>query len=229
MRSIVSWVLTLLLVLGSSTLCRAALWDRGGGLIYDDVFDVTWLRDANYARTSGYDDDGLMTSSEAMAWANSLVYQGYDDWRLPDAYDMDGSIPDYGWRCDSNEMGYMHFVTLGNQATLDVFDLGGLTEVGPFDNLEPFRYWSNTPYFDSTIFWWYFNFGSGLQWDAVDDAPGYAWAVREGDSTPVPVPGALLLLASGGLPAVAASIVRRSGRYGPPGATRRAAGRGCRA
>ena len=31
---------------------HAALWDRGGGLIYDDVFDITWLQDANYAKTS---------------------------------------------------------------------------------------------------------------------------------------------------------------------------------
>ncbi|MBK8753194.1 MAG: PEP-CTERM sorting domain-containing protein [Candidatus Competibacteraceae bacterium] len=27
--------------------------------------------------------DGLMTWSEAMAWADQLVYGGYDDWRLP--------------------------------------------------------------------------------------------------------------------------------------------------
>ena len=27
----------------------AALYDRGNGLIYDDVLDITWLQDANYA------------------------------------------------------------------------------------------------------------------------------------------------------------------------------------
>ena len=31
----------------------AALYDRGEGLIYDDVLDITWLQDANYAMTSG--------------------------------------------------------------------------------------------------------------------------------------------------------------------------------
>ncbi|NNF16437.1 MAG: hypothetical protein HKN70_06795 [Gammaproteobacteria bacterium] len=31
----------------------AALHDRGNGLIYDDVLDITWLQDANYALTSG--------------------------------------------------------------------------------------------------------------------------------------------------------------------------------
>jgi hypothetical protein len=38
----------------------AELIDRGGGLIYDTVLDIKWLQDANYAQTSGYDDDGRM-------------------------------------------------------------------------------------------------------------------------------------------------------------------------
>lgn len=29
---------------------QAALYDRGGGLVYDDVLNVTWLQDANYRR-----------------------------------------------------------------------------------------------------------------------------------------------------------------------------------
>ena len=43
---------TLALALGSPV--RAALIDRGGGLIYDDALNVTWLQDANYAKTSGF-------------------------------------------------------------------------------------------------------------------------------------------------------------------------------
>jgi hypothetical protein len=34
----------------------AELHERGGGLIYDDVLDVKWSQDANYAQTSGYPD-----------------------------------------------------------------------------------------------------------------------------------------------------------------------------
>ena len=30
---------------------NAALYDRGNGLIYDDILDITWLQDANYAAT----------------------------------------------------------------------------------------------------------------------------------------------------------------------------------
>jgi len=62
---------------------QAALYDRGGGMIYDDVLKITWLQDANYARTSGYDADGKMTYAEATAWASNLKFGGYNDWRLP--------------------------------------------------------------------------------------------------------------------------------------------------
>lgn len=44
----------------------AALIDRGNGLIYDDVLNVTWLADANHARTSGHSVDGRMDWDAAM-------------------------------------------------------------------------------------------------------------------------------------------------------------------
>jgi len=40
---------------------HAELIDRGGGLIYDTVLDITWMQDASYAQTSGYDADGKVT------------------------------------------------------------------------------------------------------------------------------------------------------------------------
>ncbi len=53
----------------------ATLIDRGNRLIYDDVLDITWLQDANLDGSKNWDD--------AVDWADSLVYEGYDDWRLP--------------------------------------------------------------------------------------------------------------------------------------------------
>lgn len=67
----------------------ASLIDRGGGLIYDDVLKVTWLQDANFAKTSGYNGDGRMSWGEAISWVADLEYYDsvrgvtYDDWRLP--------------------------------------------------------------------------------------------------------------------------------------------------
>lgn len=78
MRS--SILVSLLLVIFGATFCSATLWDRGGGLIYDDVLDSTWLQNANYAATSGYvSNDGYMNWNEAMVWADQLEYRGYDD------------------------------------------------------------------------------------------------------------------------------------------------------
>ena len=74
----------------------AALYDRGNGLIYDDVLDITWLQDANYAQTSGYDSDGAMTWNDANNWALNLTYEGYSDWRLPVTQFPDATCYDEG-------------------------------------------------------------------------------------------------------------------------------------
>ncbi len=76
---------------------QAALIDRGGGLIYDTVLDVTWLQDANYAKTSSYNSSGLMNWTDATAWAANLSYVDtvrnvtYTDWRLPTVAPVNGS------------------------------------------------------------------------------------------------------------------------------------------
>lgn len=73
----------------------AALLSRvGGQAYYDDVLDITWLADANYAMTSGYDSDGLMTWDEAQSWIgtlNTANYLGVNDWRLPATAQPDAS------------------------------------------------------------------------------------------------------------------------------------------
>ena len=63
----------------------AALIDRGGGLIYDEDLNITWLQDAYYA------GDVEMEWQVAMNWAANLSYYDtvrnvtYTDWRLPKA------------------------------------------------------------------------------------------------------------------------------------------------
>lgn len=131
---------TLLLSAGLLSLtgaAQAALHDRGGGMIYDDVLDITWLQDANYAKTSGYSADGAMAWHAAKAWADTLVHGGFDDWRLPTMIDTDGPDADTlgddgcdwsnsGTDCGYNvqtydsgtgtvysEMAYMFYVNLG--------------------------------------------------------------------------------------------------------------------
>lgn len=76
----------------------AALYNRGGGLIYDSENDVTWIQDASYIATSqgvtgGYNyDNNTLDWSSAMAFTDSLSYYDserntyWEDWRLPDPY-----------------------------------------------------------------------------------------------------------------------------------------------
>jgi hypothetical protein len=91
----------------TSFIAQAALIDRGNGLLYDDVLDITWLQDANYAKTSGYDVDGKMDWSRATAWADNLVYSGYSDWRLASNTPINGSSFNYTLKYDgSSDRGY---------------------------------------------------------------------------------------------------------------------------
>jgi hypothetical protein len=56
-----SLVLVAMIAAGSGT-AQARLWDRGGGLIYDEVLDVTWLSDANYFKTHAEAHEELVTA-----------------------------------------------------------------------------------------------------------------------------------------------------------------------
>jgi len=184
-----------LLLIGALTLSLlarsafAALTDRGGGLIYDTDLNITWLQNANYAGT-------MMSPEDAIQWAKDLVYQGYDDWRLPSALNQDGSGPDSTYPfigsgpyvVNDSEMGHLYYIDLGNPLN------GPPTKTDPFINVQDY-YWyaeSGEPPHDNLQ--WMFFFDSGYQsLPGLWGGPAYAWAVRDGDSTPIPAPGAILL------------------------------------
>lgn len=73
--------------------------------VYDTLFDISWLADANYAKTSGYDADGRMNWSDALAWAGQLVYHGYGNWRLPEGGPDCGH---FALNCTLNELGALY-------------------------------------------------------------------------------------------------------------------------
>ncbi len=55
---------------------NAALYDRGNGLIYDDVLDITWLQDANYAAATSHIATTRYNPSNQtgrMTWADTLL------------------------------------------------------------------------------------------------------------------------------------------------------------
>lgn len=204
---------------------QAALIDRGGGMIYDTVLDITWLADANYANTSGYvtpggravtATSGRMNWSEASTWAANLVHGGFDDWRLPTTLQPDSSCSDqfdaggpfglqgYGINCTGSEMGTLFYNRLGGSALESVLNQTGDTaeEVANlllFSNVQPDEYWSGTAHAPTpAVHAWFFYLGTGLQGINGQEAPQfYAWAVRDGDVRPVPEPASALLLALG--------------------------------
>lgn len=205
-------ILVLAVVLLCWSTCFADLHDRGSGLIFDDVLDITWLQNANYAQTSGYDSDGKMLQADAVAWADQLIYGGYSDWRLPHTLPVNPPNYNLTWSADgstdsaaniqspNSEMAYMFYKNLGN---LSYYEPGGsspqtgwgLSNAGPFINLQEYLYWSGSmaPGGSPTDAF-YFSFEQGTQhYNSYNWF--YAWAVRDGDVavTPIPVPGAALL------------------------------------
>ena len=145
---------------------HAELINRGGGMIYSTDMNVTWLRNANAAAGSIYDDgssttDGKMSWANAVAWAENLVWGGYDDWRLA-SFDPDN--PDARANATLlHEMGYLNYVELGNPTDGG----GGPIDAGPFINLPPDVnyepwYWSGTEgTADPVNTAWRFDFGCG--------------------------------------------------------------------
>lgn len=87
-----------------ATPAHATLIDRGNGLIYDDVLDITWTQIADLVTELTWDD--------AVAFADALEFGGFDDWRLP-SMDVNGDTTVVECNivseadCRDNELGYM--------------------------------------------------------------------------------------------------------------------------
>ena len=187
MRRLGGFMFVLMLILAAfSPSAQASLIDRGGGMIYDTVLDITLLQDANYAKTSGYsaaNQYGGMTWFEADAWAKQLSYGGYTDWRL-----LNPERPFYrssdGWNG-------------GEFAQLFMGENISKSHPGPFMNLGSI-YWSNQyikyPGWEAA---WTFNMTDGSHGPYGPNIEFLAWAVRDGDVAATPIPGGVWLLGSG--------------------------------
>lgn len=204
--SLCFWILIV-----STTASRAELIDRGNGLIYDTVQDLTWTQNAGL---SGYKSSW----GAARDWAENLVYGGFDDWRLPATTQFDDPTcsADIRNAGDYNLWFEHHAGCTGGEMEM-------LTELyDPWNNpifigVNRTRYWTATPYRDGVDpciyypgydvpcninnddgdrsgFYWQWGFTGFKDNDGPYDevpfkttlnqnADRYAWAVRDGDVT----------------------------------------------
>ena len=194
-----------LFVVSSSS--HAALYDRGNGLIYDDVLDITWMQDANYAQTSGYAaanavinesygsfsifPGGQMGWDAAKTWVEQLNYGGYDDWRLPFA---DEPIELYN--ITTSDLGHMFYNNLSNLGYRDTngnirpsgygltnrsFTDGDTGASLTFLNLQSYSYhFAQNNVFISNERWAFEN-SLGLHISSSKSSASLSWAVADGD------------------------------------------------
>ncbi len=193
---------TSLFALGTSA-SHATLFDRGGGLIYDDVLNVTWMQDALYGQTLGV-PNGAFNHVNALDFAANLSYYDsvrdtyWDDWRLPQVFTP---VAGYDTTGLSSELAYMYYINLGyapeythNRNMPEPTS----SNYNPFINLTYRAYWSETPGNRSGTAWaLHFHFGSQELGGAGDLSR--VWLVRDGDvaARSVPEPGTLALLGLG--------------------------------
>lgn len=220
-RAAFAAVLALTTLLGAAGTAQAALHARDGGMVYDDVNNITWLADMNYNAANGA--DGLMNWPAAAAWAASLTYGGFDDWRLPTlnagdtncshSFNPGGGFGQqyYGYNCTSGELSHLFVVDLGNKAGESVLNQTGDTgdvqraNLALFSNVQSYSYWSETSYVPDEYSIWNFNSNYGYQDHTVFSAYYFAVAVRPGDVAAVPESQTYALLLVGlGMVAVAA-------------------------
>lgn len=191
---------------------------------YDTVLDITWAADPNINGLEPWETQlawaAGLTLGGVSGWRlptlRPIDGSAFDTTFSNNATTDFGTAPtttdgtDGGWRDQSNtpvsEMGHMYYVTLGNLGFCTPDDAdpssctqqpgSGVTNTGPFSDIQSVFYWSDTE-FDSSLAWG-FDFNGGYQNAAFKDVGVYAWAVRSGDAPAVvPIPAAVWLFGSG--------------------------------
>ena len=187
---------------------QAALIDRGNRLIYDNDLNITWLQDANFAKTSSYDADGRLNWAAANAWAEQLTIAGISGWRLPGLTDSNVYV---GANSSNSELAHLFYDELGGQAEADLA-VQHNGNYALFNNLQSSVYWQKDQLAiaPGLALGWGFVMGggvlSGYQNLYNESSEFHAWAVHGGDigaivndvpPASVPVPAAAWLFATG--------------------------------
>jgi hypothetical protein len=123
--------------------------DNGDGTISDSATGLMWMQNDSGQFNVGSQGNGSLNWQEALAWCEGLSYAGYDDWRLPNAKELQ-SLVDYSRSPDTT-----------NSAAIDpLFNVTAITDEA--SNLNYPFYWSGTTHRDGPDFAVYIAFGEAL-------------------------------------------------------------------
>jgi PEP-CTERM motif len=206
---------------------------NGFEAFYDTELNITWLADANYAKSTGFDANGQMNWNAAMSWVSGLNVSGVTGWRLPSMLDTgtpgcnfsSSGGADCGYFVQTklgstvySELAYMFYVSLGHISG------SGLENSGPFKNLSLVGdgarvFWTNVEDQTQSSKAWVFSMTGTQREQSVankistigSSGEYFSWAVHDGDigvASSVPEPEAWAL-AMAGL-GIAALIWRRA-------------------
>lgn len=187
---------------------------RGGQFLYDPLNDKTWLVDANQPWNTNYDDvatgpgivlgNGTMTFDAAMAWADQLVIDGVDGWRLPalaqfdsDCYFNPSGASSRLADCTEGDFTELWVELLLNDFGERLMESEQLADARLFDHWQAASYWTGTLNANdpsNTSAHLFSTFG-GYQQNSID-ARAFVIAVRDGDVgelSAVPVPAGIWL------------------------------------
>ncbi len=181
------------------------IWDddnNGKSLVWLDYTnaEAPWRTQMNWASNLDTALSVTLNAGVSVTWTDS-------SWRLPATvdgpyvYGYDGTTT-AGYNITSSEMGHLYYEELGN---LGYFDTSGnypqpgwgLNNTGDFKNLIASWFWSGTEYAIGPCDAWNFGMGNGYQIKYIKTDIGYGLAVRSGQVSSVPVPGAIILLSAG--------------------------------
>jgi hypothetical protein len=162
---------------GGSTLIAR----EGGRTVYDTRLKVTWLADANLAAKQSFgvpnvNKSGSMNYATAVRWVAAMNasdggagYLGHHNWQLPTAPDNDSTCQltgrhgeSFGFNCSASALGSLYYASLGLREP-DSAVPSSQNRVGPFQNFQPYLYWSKSPAADAKQGFVSFSFSTGFQ------------------------------------------------------------------
>ena len=154
---------------------------EGGHTVYDARLGVTWLADANLAAKETFgvpniNKSGSMNYATAVRWVaamnalnNGAGYLGHHNWQLPTAPDVDRTCQltgrngePFGYHCSGSALGSLYYASLGLREP-DSAVPSSQNRVGPFQNFQPYLYWSKSAAADPKQGFVSFSFSTGFQ------------------------------------------------------------------